>query len=36
MQKLFLLGCVVVAAASVVAAIAVAGSSGLAPNGLTI
>jgi membrane associated rhomboid family serine protease len=36
MQKLFLLGCVLVAAASVVAAIAVAGSSGLAPNGLTI
>jgi membrane associated rhomboid family serine protease len=35
-QKLFLLGCVLVAAASVIAAIAVAGGTGLAPNGLTI
>jgi membrane associated rhomboid family serine protease len=36
MQKSFLLGCVLVAAVSVVAAIAIAGSTGLAPNGLTI
>ncbi|MFZ0385166.1 MAG: hypothetical protein WAL22_05855, partial [Solirubrobacteraceae bacterium] len=36
MQKPFLLGCMLVAAACVVAAIAVAGSTGLAPNGLTI
>ncbi len=36
MQPAFLLGCAVVAALSVLAAIAVAGSAGLAPNGLTI
>jgi membrane associated rhomboid family serine protease len=36
MRTAFLLGCLLVAAASVVAAIAVAGSAGLAPNGLTI
>ena len=35
-QTAFLLGCLVVAAASVVAAIAVAGSTGIAPNGITI
>jgi len=36
MQKPFLLGCLVVAAISVAAAIAVAGGAGIAPNGLTI
>jgi len=36
MQKPFLLGCLLVAAVSVVAAIAVAGGAGIAPNGLTI
>ncbi|HEX5192880.1 MAG TPA: rhomboid family intramembrane serine protease [Solirubrobacteraceae bacterium] len=36
MQPAFLVGCIVVAAVSVFAAIAVAGSSGIAPNGLTI
>jgi membrane associated rhomboid family serine protease len=36
MQKAFLLGCLLVAAVSVVAAIAVAGNAGLAPHGLTI
>ncbi len=36
MQAAAIAGCVVVAALSVVAAIAVAGSTGLAPNGLTI
>jgi membrane associated rhomboid family serine protease len=35
-QAAFLIGCLVVAAASVFAAIAVAGSTGLTPNGLTI
>jgi membrane associated rhomboid family serine protease len=36
LQPLFLIACVIVAAASVVAAIAVAGSTGISPNGLTI
>jgi membrane associated rhomboid family serine protease len=36
MQKPFLLGCLLVAAVSVVAAIAIAGGAGIAPNGLTI
>ena len=36
LESAFLIGCVIVAAVSVVAAIAVAGSAGLAPNGLTI
>jgi membrane associated rhomboid family serine protease len=36
MQKPFLLGCLLVAAVSVVAAIAIAGGSGIAPHGLTI
>jgi membrane associated rhomboid family serine protease len=36
MQTAFLAGCVIVAAASVFAAIAVAGSAGISPNGLTI
>ena len=36
MRTAFLLGCLLVAAVSVVAAIAVAGGTGIAPNGLTI
>jgi membrane associated rhomboid family serine protease len=36
MRKAFLVGCVLVAAVSVVAAIAVAGGAGIAPNGLSI
>jgi membrane associated rhomboid family serine protease len=35
-QPAFLIGCAIVAAASVVAAIAVAGSTGISPSGLTI
>ena len=36
MRTAFLVGCLIVAAASVVAALAVAGSTGIDPGGLTI